>query len=61
MKLEYVWFRRDPFKIDRFPGITYKKRKLINVINPLWEKLFIISNGLVAETTGWMGVFKRIS
>ena len=61
LKLENVWLRKDPFELNCYPGTSDRKEKFIKNVNKLLINLYKISRQQISETTGWIGVFSRIS
>ncbi len=60
-KLESIWFRKDPIKIDYLPGWGSRRKKIINFLNNFLIFLYRASFNIISEKTGWLGVFKKLS
>lgn len=60
LKLQDIWFRREPFKLRFFPGLYFKKYSQIpKVINLISAFIFRISLGMIGKVDGWIGVYNK--
>lgn len=60
LKLEKVWLRNAPINIISYPGMSYTKKMIINIVNKLLAIIYKFSFGIISENTGWIGVFTKV-
>ena len=61
LKLQDIWFRRNPFKLRFFAGLHVKEySKLPLIVNFLSVLLFRLSFRLIGRTDGWIGLYQKI-
>lgn len=62
LELVDIWFRKSQHKLQFFPGIYLKnKPSWPRLTNFMLAILFRTSFGLIGRTTGWMGLYRKVS
>lgn len=62
IELVDIWFRRGPFRLFFWRGLYVKKySSLPFYLDDLLTFLFKVSFGLIGRTTGWVGLYKKVS
>ncbi|QZZ20244.1 methyltransferase domain-containing protein [Leptothermofonsia sichuanensis E412] len=60
--LEDIWFRREPFKLTYFAGLYVKKHLRFPILaNLLLALLFRFSFGVIGQTNGWIGIYRKMT
>jgi SAM-dependent methyltransferase len=61
LKLKYVWIRKWPIILFIYPGEPVVARVFKKLFNKIFFVLYKISFGIISRSTGWIGVFEKVS
>ena len=62
LKMEDIWFRKTPHQLDYKHGLyVYDSYSWIwKGINLFYRLLYRVSRGILGQTTGWMGLYRKM-